>query len=280
MSGDVVPRDDECMIATFRLARQTSRWRRFAAVTLDLAPAVDDAVSVATGAHRADATRREAACGARHALRCVPAGSGGHRVTVTDIVTSDIDTNVGDVYEAAARAVWQAVPVDPTPLSVGFSEPEMVADWLRDRIGLRLVGVTEARHWYRGARDPDTEVGLVHAWLHFENGPPIQLHGVGDHFELSLADPYAGYDMQEAGEVRVAAAAVPDPLAGMIGRRLTDAAVALGPFGRAICAGLLLRLDGTDVVIGTLGDEWVIRGGPPSVQLPPCWIPQPWIMQG
>jgi hypothetical protein len=119
-------------------------------------------------------------------------------VTVTDIITTDVDTNVGDVYEATARAVWQALPVDPTPLSVGFSESEMVADWLRDRIGLRLVGVTEARHRYRGARDPDTAVGLVHVWLHFEHGPPVQLHGVGDDLELSLEDPYSGYDMEEA----------------------------------------------------------------------------------
>jgi len=156
----------------------------------------------------------------------------------------------------------------------------MVADWLRDRIGLRLVGVTEARHWYRGARDPDTAVGLVHVWLHFEHGPPVQLHGVGDDLELSLEDPYSGYDMEEAGEVRVAAAAVPDLLAGVIGRRLTDAAVILAPFGRAICAGLLLRLDGFEVVIGTLGDEWVLAAGRPPAHLPPCWSPQPWIMRG
>jgi hypothetical protein len=173
-------------------------------------------------------------------------------------------------YSQDAVAVFLAKVADAG--AAGFEDPQ--PEHRDEREVVRVVRQPG------GARDPDTEVGLVHAWLHFENGPPIQLHGVGDHFELSLADPYAGYDMQEAGEVRVAAAAVPDPLAGMIGRRLTDAAVALGPFGRAICAGLLLRLDGTDVVIGTLGDEWVIRGGPPSVQLPPCWIPQPWIMQG
>jgi hypothetical protein len=47
MPGDVVSRDDEDVIATFRLVRQTSRWSRLAAVTLDVVPAVDDAVSVA-----------------------------------------------------------------------------------------------------------------------------------------------------------------------------------------------------------------------------------------
>jgi hypothetical protein len=73
---------------------------------------------------------------------------------------------------------------------------------------------------------------------------------------------------------------VPDLLAGVIGRRLTDAAVIRGPFGRAICAGLLLRRDGFEVVIGTLGDEWVLAAGRPPAHLPSCWSSQPWIMQG
>jgi hypothetical protein len=137
----------KAVMATFRVARQTSRWVRFAVVTVEVVPAVDDTVTVTTGAHGGEAIRSEAACGARAALRRVPIGGGGHRVIVTAIVTTEVDTGVGDVYEAAARAVWQALCIDP-PLCVGFSQPRMVAGWLRDRIGRCLVEVTEARHWY------------------------------------------------------------------------------------------------------------------------------------
>ena len=155
------------VIGTFRVARQTSRWSRFAEVTVEVVGAAADTVTVAHGVHSGEAIQWEAACGAREAIRRVPAGSGNHRVIATDIVATGVDTGAGDVYEATARAVWQALSID-APLSVGFSEPQMVTGWLRDRIGRRLADVTEARHWYRGERDPDSTKGLIHTWLHFD----------------------------------------------------------------------------------------------------------------
>lgn len=190
------------MITTFRLAQQTSRWARFAAVTVDVVAAMDRAVAVADSATNNPVIALEASCGARRALSLLPASSGDYRVTVTGISATDADTGIGDVHEATARAVWQALQVTAPPTYVGFCEPDMVAAWARDRIGLRLVAVTEARHWFDGERDTDTG-SLVHAWLHFDRRPPTKVHGHGDDLLLHTADPYTGYDMREYGQVRV-----------------------------------------------------------------------------
>ncbi|MBB4956608.1 hypothetical protein [Micromonospora polyrhachis] len=266
------------MIATSRVARQTNRWVRFAAVTVQVFPAVADEVTVAPGVLHDEAQWQEAVCGAHEALRHVPTGRGRHRVTVVDALTTEVDTGAGDVYEATAQAVRLALSLDPSPFA-SFSDPRMVTSWLRDRIGRRLVEVTEARYWNNGERDPDTAASLVHSWLHFDHRPPTQLHGCGDDVQLSIADPYLGYEMGQFGEVRVASAAVPDLLAGAVGRRLTDAAIILGPHDRPACAGLLLRLDEVKVAIGTFGDEWVLALDEPPTRLAPYWRLQPWIMQ-
>jgi hypothetical protein len=206
-----VRRDDGAVMVTSRVARQTNRWVRFAKVTVQVVPAVANEVTIAPGVLRDQASRLEAACGAREALGHVPADRGFHRVDVVDAVTTEVDTGVGDVYEVTARAVREALSLDPSLLT-GFSDPQIVAGWLRERIGAKLAGVTEARYWISGKRDPDA-ASLVHAWLHFEHRPPTQLHGCGDDLQLSIADPYPGYDMDRFGEVRVASAAVPDSLA-------------------------------------------------------------------
>jgi hypothetical protein len=270
--------DDDAVIATFRLAQQTSRWARFAAVTVDVVPAADHVITVLPQADDRESVRSEAACGARDALRHMPRGD-GFRVTVTDIRSTDADTGVGDVYESAARAVWQALNIDRPALSLGFSKPDIVAEWLRDRVGLHLAAVTEARHWYRGERGPDAD-SLIHAWLHFDDRPPTRVHGHGDDLLLSTGDPYSDYEMAEAGEVRVRPAKAPDLLARLVGRRLTNAAVILGPLARPTTAGVLLSMDGVDVVIGTFCDEWTLATDQPPAHLAPYWRLQPRIRQG
>jgi hypothetical protein len=55
-----------------------------------------------------DEYRREAQLGAWWALRNQPAAV---VVTVTEVAVTEVDTGIGDVYEAAARAVWQAPKV-------------------------------------------------------------------------------------------------------------------------------------------------------------------------
>jgi hypothetical protein len=54
--------------------------------------------------------------GSRGAAFASRPGSESHRVIVTDIVATEVDAGVGDVYGATARAVWQALSIDP-PLS-------------------------------------------------------------------------------------------------------------------------------------------------------------------
>jgi hypothetical protein len=265
------------MTTTYRLARQTSRWCRFATVTVEVTSTTEHAAAVvAQDAEGRQEHRLEAAAGARYALARMPADYGGYQVTVTNIQATDVDTGVGDVHEATARAVWQAVDVNPRPAYAGFSEPEIVAAWLHDRIGLQLTAVTEARHWYHGERDQGA-ASLVHAWLHFDRRPPTQLHGHGDDLLLSVGDAYPGYGMDESGEIRVDPATAPDLLAGIVGKQLTNAAVILGPFSDTSCAGLLLQMGAAEVVIGTYCDEWIIIDDPELAWTERQWRLQPWI---
>jgi hypothetical protein len=245
------------MVTTYRLAHQTSRWCRFAVVAVDVTSAPQHSVSVVAEVKN-PARRAEVELGVRRAVRYLPAGS-RYQVTVVDIAATDVDTGIGDLHEATAHAVWQALDITARPAYQGFSEPDLVARWLRDRIGLRVIAVTEARYWHSGRRDGDAS-SLIHAWLHFESGPPVQLHGCGDELYLSIGDPYPPYDMADMGEVRVGPASTPDLLAGLVGKRLANAAVIDGRSLDPQCAGLLLRTDeGDDFVIGVLCDEWILR---------------------
>jgi hypothetical protein len=261
-------------MTTFRLLRQTNRSARFAQVTVEVAASSRSEVEVTAIA--VDEHRREAELGARWALRGLPAAA---KVTVTDVVITEVDTSPGDVYEATARAVWQALRVEHRAPYVGFSGPEIVAAWLKSMFGRRLDAVTEARHWDEGRRKPDAE-SLLHAWLFFEYAVPVGLHGHGDQLLLAKEDPYRSYDMDEHGETRVGPARRPDVLSGFIGARLTDGAVIVGHDGDAVCAGLVLRFENGDLVIGTLGDEWVLAVGSVPADAAHNWVVQPFVRGG
>ncbi|MFG1653229.1 hypothetical protein ACGFIE_25200 [Micromonospora sp. NPDC049275] len=223
-----------------------------------------------------DEHRREAELGARWALRGLAAAA---RVTVTNLVVTEVDTNVGDVYEATARAVWQALRVeDPVPY-VGFSDPAMVATWLESMVGRRLDAVMEARYWCEGRREPDAE-SLLHAWLLFRNAIPVGLHGRGDQLLLAKESPYRSYAMDECGETRVGPARRPDVLSGFIGARLTDGAVIAGQDVDEVSAGLVLRFESGDLVIGTLGDEWVLAVDSVPAATAHYWTLQPFVHGG
>ncbi|MFY1594330.1 hypothetical protein [Micromonospora sp. WMMD737] len=260
--------------ATYRLARQTARWCRFAVVTVEVVPAASTAVQVARTAGGTRVERREAELGAHSALRAL--GDEGRRwqVTVTEIRATETDTGVGDVHEASARAVWRAAGGGPARRGYdGLADPGLVAAWLRDRLGLRLDGVTEARHWYDGRRDGDT-ASLLHAWLHFTSCPPALLHGRGEALLLSTEDPYGPYDMAEHGDVRVGPARPPDLLASVVGERLTGAAVLVDVVTGG-CGGLLLRLGGTDLLVAAVGDEWVLERDPRRAAVEARWEVRP-----
>ncbi|MEV0428702.1 hypothetical protein [Micromonospora sp. NPDC050495] len=261
-------------MTTFRLFRQTNRSSRFAQVSVEVAASSRREVEVTATA--ADEHRREAELGAWWALRHLPAAV---KVTVTDVVVNEIDTSVGDVYEATAHAVWEALRVENAVPYVGFSDPEMVASWLTSMCGRRLDAVTEARHWHEGRREPDAE-SLLHAWLFFEYAVPVGLHGCGDHLILAKDDPGGFYDMGEYGETRVGPAQEPDVLSRFIGARLTDGAVILGHDGDAVCAGLVLRFENGDLVIGALYDEWVLAVGSVPSAAARHWAVQPFVRGG
>ncbi|MFF4378150.1 hypothetical protein [Kitasatospora sp. NPDC001547] len=117
------------MEGTYRLLRQTSRWARFAQVTVHGSVATEPAVRMgpdvfgwrgrsygtAPCAGRADDQRIEAEAreGAWYALMHLPEEARGVLVSVVEIVTAPADTGPGDVKFAAARAVWQAVGRQP-----------------------------------------------------------------------------------------------------------------------------------------------------------------------
>ncbi|MFI7553813.1 hypothetical protein ACIBQ2_29215 [Micromonospora sediminimaris] len=181
------------------------------------------------------------------------------------MAVTEVDTGVGDVYEATARAVWQSLSAANQRLYVGFSDPRMVTAWLRTMVGWRLDQVTEARHWHAEQRGPDAE-GLLHAWLFFDHALPIRVHGRGDQFLLAVEDPYDSYDMGPYGQTEVGPAQHPDVLARLIGARLADGAVILDHHGEDSC-GLVLRFDTGDLTIATLADEWILAAGTPPAAL-------------
>jgi hypothetical protein len=108
----------------------------------------------------------------------------------------------------------------------------------------------------------------------------LRLHGHGDQLLLAKEDPYRSYDMDEHGETRVGPARRPDVLSGFIGARLTDGAVIVGHDGDAVCAGLVLRFENGDLVIGTLGDEWVLAVGSVPADAAHNWVVQPFVRGG
>lgn len=256
-------------MTTFRLLGQTGRCSRYAQVTVEVAASSRLEVEVtATGV--LDEHRREAELGARWAL------PGAATVTVTDVRVTEIDTGVGDVYEATARAVQLALRVDQPKPYAGFSDPGMVASWLTEMCGQRLVSVTEARYWSEGRREPDAE-SLLHAWLQFERAWPIGLHGRGDQLLLAKEKPYPSSDMEQDGRIVVGPARSPDVLRRFVGSRLSDGAVILGHDGDAVGAGLVLRFDTGDLVAGTLGDEWVLAAGPVPAVAARSWAVRPFV---
>jgi hypothetical protein len=237
------------IMTTFRLLRRTSRASRFADVTVEVAASNRPEIEVTTMV--VGSYRREAELGARWALRGHPAAT---KVTVIDVVIAETDTNVGDVYEATVHAVWQALGVEHDVPYVGFSDPAMVTSWLTSVFDRRLDAVTEARYWHQGQREPDT-LSPLHAWLHLERAVPVGLHGRGDELLLSTENPYRSYEMDEHPETKVGPPRPLDVLSGSVGARLIDGAVILGHDGDDVCAGLVLRCDNGDLIIGTLGDE-------------------------
>ncbi|WP_406274836.1 hypothetical protein OH779_40280 [Actinacidiphila glaucinigra] len=113
----------------YRLALQTSRWARYALVTVHGAVAAAPEVRMgpdvfgwrgrlygtAVCASRADDQRiqAEAREGVWYALMHLPEEARGVFVSVVEIVTAPADTGPGDVKFAAAHAVWRAVGREP-----------------------------------------------------------------------------------------------------------------------------------------------------------------------
>lgn len=257
--------------ATFRVARQTSHSCRFARVSVAVSESAAESVEVAAAATGDTAWRREAALGASRALRALP---GTYRVSVTSILATVADTGVGDVYEAAARAVWQAAGLDDEHRDAGFCELELVAGRFRDLVGRRLDQVTESRHWYQGARRGDAG-SLAQVWLHFAGVLPLRLSVHGEALTVSIVDPGSGLDMQQYGEIRIGPAQPPDLLAGFVGRTLTAATVFRGYSSEPRCGGLRLNFDGEDLVIGAFADEWVLAQDALPSHLAAYWSVSP-----
>lgn len=132
-----------------------------------------------------------------------------------------------------------------------------------------MLDVTEARH--RHPADDHDGNGLLHIWLRFEYRPTVMLHGVGDRLVIAVAEPYAPYDMSAQGQVSVGPMRSSNPLATVVGARLFDGAVITTAGSPEDISGLLLRFDNGEVVIGSVGDEWVISASGVPAALAPHW---------
>ena len=106
---------------------------------------------------------------------------------------------------------------------------------------------------------------------------PVGLHHLGDQLLLDKQDPYCSYDMDDYGQTRVGPAQPPDLLARFVEARLLDGAVILGHDGDQVTAGLTLRFDSGDLVIGALGDEWVLIADTDPTAISSDWAAQPFV---
>ncbi|MGS2620165.1 hypothetical protein ACVCAH_37760 [Micromonospora sp. LZ34] len=142
-----------------------------------------------------------------------------------------------------------------------MDDPSATAELLRRVVRWNLEAVTEARYRHKGVRDGDAE-SLLHFWLHFEGNPPLMVHGLGERLSLSFSEPYESYDMEDQGETRVGPAAAPDVLATLPGQRLLDAALIHGYPPMPSVGGVLMRFERLDLIVASLGDEWVLTQAP------------------
>jgi hypothetical protein len=246
IGGKPAGKDERTLEATFRVSRQRSRSCRFARVSVAVSESAAASVDVAPDASHDAAWRRQAALGASRALRDLPRP---FRVSVTNIRATIVDTGVGDVYEATARAVWQAAGISHEHHDADFCELQLVAGRFRDLIGHRLDQVTESRFWHQGARGSDAD-SLVHVWLQFAGALPLRLHINDEALSLAIVDPGTGFDMQEHDEIRIGPAQPPDLLARFIGRHLTAVTVFRGHSPDLQRGGLRLDFDGEQLVMG------------------------------
>ncbi|MFC8615341.1 hypothetical protein ACFT9M_02810 [Micromonospora purpureochromogenes] len=157
-----------------------------------------------------------------------------------------------------------------------MNDPVAASEFVRDVIGWRLLAVSEARYWHEGQRDDDA-ASLLDFWLHFEGKPALMVHGCGEHLSLELVAPYPSYEMQECGETRVGPAREPDLLASFVGQRLLDASLIHGYTTELSVGGLRLRFEHDDLVVASLGDEWVLRRGPVPSDLRGYLTVGPWL---
>lgn len=83
-------------------------------------------------------------------------------------------------------------------------------------------------------------------------------HGHGDALMLSYEEPYSSYDMEQHGETRVGSAQASDLLAVFVGQRLLEAALIQGYALEPSVGGMRLQFEREDLVVASLGDEWVL----------------------
>ena len=194
-------------------------------------------------------------------------------------MTTEVDTGVGDVYEATAGAVRQALSLDSL-LPVGFSNrdggplaagPDRTTAGRGDR-GPLLVprrtrsGQRRESHPRLAALRPTTANPVERSRRRFAVVDRRSVPG------LRHGPVRSGTDRTGRGSRCV----------GQGGRTTSDRRRG-NPRGlrpTPICSGLRLRFDEVDLVVGTFCDEWVLAVGQPPDRLTPYWRQQPWLANG
>ncbi|WP_203911624.1 hypothetical protein [Rhizocola hellebori] len=242
------------MKGEFRLARQTSSWAQFALVEVDVVPAGRDGMTLADDRTVA-AVGQAATIAAWVALGTLP---GSNHITIASILTSSVDTNCSDVFEATLKAVWCAYGMPDHDVSL--RHPWLAEQVFAELRGRTLLGVTAGRYWFKGRL-----FGEVNIWLHFAYQAPIRLDvdPLGATMAMTRDAPYQTRAAGSSGELRVGPAQPPDPLATIVGGQLLSSTVLAAPTTPPDRYGaIMLSLTTGQVLIGVDGDRLVVHPCP------------------
>ncbi|MFH8473715.1 hypothetical protein [Streptomyces sp. NPDC018000] len=123
-----------------------------------------------------------------------------------------------------------------------------------DLVGRRLLKVTTSWHHYQ-----ETELSLLHMWLHMDDLGPVQFHTPGDGLSMEIDQPHGPYDMDEYGHTTVEDDLPDFPMTRFVGQRiLSTQEVRYRRENLDFAIGITLQFETGSIRVLNLADEIVL----------------------